>query len=127
MHEFGITSRIVATVSRVAQENEATKVVRVDLVIGQLTFLSIPQVKLTYEILTKGTPLQDSELSIQESEGIVRCQVCDKERKVSFSLESGPDSLSGPLPLFSCSACGGKVTIIQGKECEVTGIALEAD
>lgn len=126
MHEFGITSRIVDAVSRIAEENGATRVVRVDLLIGQLTFLSGQQVKLVYEILTKGTSLEGSELSIQEGVGLVRCSNCQHEREVTIDLSAEPGGLSAPLPLFSCSECGGKVVVIRGKECQITGIAFES-
>ena len=127
MHEFGITSRIVEAVTRVADEHAATRVLAVDLLIGQLTFLSVPQVKTAYEILTKGTRLEGSELSIQESPGLVECSDCHRQREVTLHLEDGPDSLTAPLPLFACAECGGKVIIVRGKECEVTGVRLETD
>ena len=53
MHEFGITSKIVAAVQRIAVENGATRLIRVDLLIGQLTFLNPQQVKLAYDLLAK--------------------------------------------------------------------------
>ncbi len=126
MHEFGITSRIVAAVSRVASENGATRVIRVDLLIGQLTFLSPQQVKLAYDLLVKGTPLEGSELAIQASEGLVECRSCRHQREVKVQLPEDPNSFTDPLPLFACSECGGKVDVIKGKECEVTGIAIDS-
>lgn len=123
MHEFGITSRIVQTVLRVAENNGATKVVEVDLQIGQLTFLNPSQVKLAYDILAKGTLLEGSELSIQEVEGLVKCDACNHEQNVR--MPDDPINSYEPLPLFSCSECGGKVKVIQGKECQVVGVALQ--
>jgi len=125
LHEFGITSRIVDAVSRIAQENGGARVVRVDLLIGQLTFLSVPQVKLAYDFLARGTLLEGSELSVQEVAGRVRCSECQREREVTVNLSQGADALLSPLPLFSCSECGGKVTVIKGKECQIAGVALE--
>ena len=46
MHEFGITSRIVQAVLRAAHTNRANKILSVDLLIGQLTFLNPEQVKV---------------------------------------------------------------------------------
>ncbi len=125
MHEFGITSRIVDSVRKVAEENGATRVVRVELLVGQLTFLSIPQVKLAYELLVRGSSLEASELAVQESPGLVECSACHYQREISFSLVDGPDSVTAPLPLFSCSECGGKVVVVRGKECQITGVTLE--
>ena len=124
MHEFGITSRIVETVTRVAEEHGATRVLGVDLLIGQLTFLSPHQVRLCYEILTKGTPLEGSKISIQDGDAVVRCGDCHHERSVSVNMDD-PDGWTQPLPLFSCAECGGKVTVVKGKECQVTGVTLE--
>ena len=126
MHEFGITSRIVASVSRIAAENGATRLIRVDLLIGQLTFLNPQQVKFAYDLLVKGTLLEGSELVIQESEGLVECRICHHQHEVKVQLPEDPNSFSDPLPLFACSECGGKVDVIKGKECEVTGIAIES-
>ncbi len=111
------------TVLRIAGENGATKVVEVDLQIGQLTFLNAEQVKFAYDILAKGTLLEGSELSIQQVEGLVECQACGQQKEVR--LPDDPQSSLEPLPLFSCSECGGKVTVIKGRECQITGVALE--
>lgn len=124
MHEFGITSRIVETVTRVAEEHQGTKVLGVDLLIGQLTFLSPRQVRLCYEIITKGTQLEGSELRIQDGEAVVCCADCQHETAVSVNMDD-PVGWTQPLPLFACSECGGKVTVVRGKECQVTGITLE--
>ncbi len=119
-----IVSRIIYTAKRVAEEHGATRVLGVDLLIGQLTFLNPRQVRLCYEILTRGTPLEGSELSIQDGEGMVRCADCQHERAVSVQMDD-PEGWTQPLPLFSCSECGGKVEIVKGKECQVTGVTLE--
>lgn len=82
MHEFGITSRIVDTVLRAVGEQDAAAVVRVDLLVGQLTFLDPRQVAVAYAILTRGTPLENSKLSIDEGKGLVRCQNCQQTNEI---------------------------------------------
>lgn len=123
MHEFGITSSIVAAVLRAAAENNASVVARVDLVIGKLTFLNHEQVKLAYSILVKGTVLDGSCLNIEEVEGAIRCPSCGIENDIfTPPLQEHLE----PLPLFSCLHCGGKVEIIRGKECALKGIIIES-
>ncbi|MCL5264781.1 MAG: hydrogenase maturation nickel metallochaperone HypA [Chloroflexi bacterium] len=124
MHEFGITSSIAETALRIASENGATKVLRVDLLIGQLTFLSVPQVRFAYEVLAKGTLLEGSELAIQEATGLVECQNCHHLREIR--LPDDPDALTEPLPLFACPECSGKVVVVKGKECQITGMTFES-
>lgn len=125
MHEFGITSRIIKSILKVAKENNATRVVRVDLLLGKLTFLNIRQVKMCFDILVKGTILEGSELFVQESEGIIHCRNCNLERKLQVNLPDDPNTQLDQLPIFACTNCGGKVTILKGKECQVKGIVLE--
>ena len=120
MHEFGITARIVDAVMGAAQENGGNKVLKVDLRIGKLTFLNLEQVRYAYVLLVKGTLLVDSELDIEEVEGVIKCINCLEQKEVHFKGEC-----MEPLPLFSCSNCGGKVEIIAGKECLVKGIVVE--
>ncbi len=120
MHEFGITSRIVDAVMAAIQEEEGNKVLKVDLRIGKLTFLNPEQVRYAYNLLIKETPLVDSELVIEEVEGVIKCINCLEQKEVHFKGEC-----MEPLPLFSCASCGGKVDIIAGKECLVMGIIVE--
>ncbi|MBI4319204.1 MAG: hydrogenase maturation nickel metallochaperone HypA [Chloroflexi bacterium] len=127
MHEFGITSRIVQTVFRVADEHGAARVARVDLLVGQLTFLNVDQVKLAYDLLVRGTSLEGSQLLVKESPGRVECSRCHHQRQVDFPSSFDPGGLSEPLPLFSCSECGGEVSIVGGKECQITGLVLESE
>ena len=124
MHEFGITSRIVDTVLRAVGEQDAAAVVRVDLLVGQLTFLDPRQVAVAYAILTRGTPLENSKLSIDEGKGLVRCQNCQQTNEIEVPHQEEHDSLQPALPLLVCPNCGGGLTVIGGRECLIRGIAL---
>jgi hydrogenase nickel incorporation protein HypA/HybF len=124
MHEFGITSRIVQAVLRAAHTNRANRVMRVDLLIGQLTFLNPAQVKLAYGILAKGTLLEGSELLISQSVGLVECQDCHFLKEVEMSSSLGITDFSSSIPLLACPHCGGKGTVIRGKECQIVGMSV---
>lgn len=124
MHEFGITSRIVAVALRAATTNGANRVARLDLLIGQLTFLDPDQVRFAYGILTKGTLLEGSELRIKQGPGLVECQECHFQKDVEITSHSINSPLSTAVPLLSCPRCGGKGMIVQGKECRVDGIFI---
>ncbi len=125
MHELGITSQIVETVTRVAAEHHATRVLAVDLLIGPLTFLNPAQIRLCYEMLTKGTSLEGSELRVQDGVLLVRCAECQHEDAVRVNRDD-PAGWTESLPLSGCSACGGKVVVVKGKECQVTGVIVES-
>jgi len=124
MHEFGITSRIVQAVLRAAHTNRANRVLSVNLLIGQLTFLNPGQVKVAYGILTKGTLLEGSELLISQNPGLVECQDCHFLKKIEMPASPGITGFSESLPLLLCPHCGGKGTLIRGKECQIEGMSV---
>lgn len=117
MHEVGLTARIVDAVCRAAG---GQRVVRVDLVIGRLTFISVRQVRLAFDLLSPRAGLPGVELDIRRPEGRVRCSDCGLETAVEVDEEL-PVALPG---LRSCSVCGGPVTIVGGREFELSGIVV---
>lgn len=120
MHEFGITSRIVDTVLQAAVENNSTRVLEVELVIGRLTFLNPQQVQYAYQLLVQGTIMDGSKLIIEETEGAVCCKTC---HAVNL-LKLPPHGCFDPFPSFSCPDCGGSVELVRGKECLVKGAKM---
>lgn len=127
MHEFGLTSRIVGAVLKAAEQNQEVRVIRVDLLIGQLTFLEITQVEMAYQFLTRGTILEGSALIIQEVSGLIKCTECDHQWEVCINIQVDLNSFSGPIVRLACSRCGGKGVIIRGKECQINGIVYQID
>lgn len=125
MHEYGITARIIGSALRAAEQNNATVVARVDLRIGELTFLDPRQVKLAYEVLTKGTLLEGSRLCIEQSKGLVECSDCGVTREVGMRFSDDPREFPDFMPLLCCPQCKERMSIRSGKECLVKGIAFE--
>jgi len=122
MHEFTIASSIVEALLDLAREQGSSKVLKVHLRIGKLRALSIEQVKFSYDILAKGTALEGSSLTVEESAGSVRCPSC------SYHGEFNPDDLSfhfGVPPLL-CPQCGNSLSIDGGDECVITKVRMLA-
>lgn len=116
-----MTTQIVQSVLEEAGKHGAIKVKEVSLVIGKLTFLRIEQVRFAYEILTKGTIMEDSNLLIKESEGVVKCNSCGYEG--DFKYEDNP-LYHLPMPTLRCPKCGDVVEIVGGKESIIESIKL---
>ncbi len=93
----------------------------VSLVVGKLTFLGLEQVRFAYEILTKDTIMEDSNLLIKEGEGVVKCNSCGYEG--DFKYEDNPQ-YHLPMPTLRCPKCDGIVKIVGGKECIIESIRL---
>ncbi|MDH5782683.1 MAG: hydrogenase maturation nickel metallochaperone HypA [Candidatus Bathyarchaeota archaeon] len=121
MHEFSVTSQIVQSVLEEARKHRAKKVKEVSLIIGELTFLGLEQVRFAYEILTKDTIMEDSNLLIKEGEGVVKCNSCGYEG--DFKYEDNPQ-YHLPMPTLRCPKCDGIVEIVGGKECIIESIRL---
>jgi len=122
MHEYSITAEIVNSVMQEAANHTAKKVLEVHLVIGEFNFLGKEQLKFCYEILTKGSILEESKLYIEEQEGKVKCTACGYEGPLGH--ESDHEEHVHPSE-FSCPKCGDKVEVISGRECLVKNIKLQ--
>jgi hydrogenase nickel incorporation protein HypA/HybF len=121
MHEFSMTTQIVEHVLQEAKKHDAKKVTAVYLVIGQLTFLGIEQVRFSYDTLVKGTIMEGSELFIEEAKAKVLCRKCGY--KGAFPYEDDP-LYHLPTPTLHCPQCGSKVEVIGGKECTIKRVKL---
>jgi len=119
-----MTTQIVENVLREARARNAKEVSEVHLVIGQLTFLGLEQVRFSYKILTKGTMMENSKLFIETQEGAVRCGSCGYEG--SFNYEDDP-VYHVPIPTLQCPKCRSTVDIIGGRECLIKSIKLVVD
>jgi len=111
----------VQSVLAEAEKRKAKKVTEVHLVIGNLTFLGLEQVRFAYEALTKGTIMEGSRLIIEEQEGVVRCNHCGYEG--GFKYEDDP-MYHVPVPTLKCPKCSSVVNIVAGKECTIKSIKM---
>ncbi len=116
-----MTSQLVQSVLEEARKHGAKKVKEVSLIVGKLTFLGLEQVRFAYEILTKDTIMEDSNLLIKEGEGVVKCNSCGYEG--DFKYEDNPQ-YHLPMPTLRCPKCDGIVKIVGGKECIIESVKL---
>lgn len=116
-----MTSQIVQSVLAEAENRKAKKVTEVHLVIGELTFLGLEQVRFAYEVLTKGTILESSKLVIETQKGAVKCDNCGYQG--GFKYEDDP-LYHVPVPTLKCPKCGNPVNVVAGKECTIKSIKM---
>jgi hydrogenase nickel incorporation protein HypA/HybF len=121
MHEFTITSSIVEAVLDLARKQGSRKVQEVHLTIGKLRVLSIDQVKFCYDVLAKGTLLEDSKLIVEVTPGNLRCPQCNYTAE--FNPENDPLFHFGVPPLV-CPQCGNALTIEGGDELVITRVRM---
>jgi len=113
MHELAITKSILDLVLEQAEKAGAKEVVRINLVIGEVTGVVGESVEFYLDFLSRGTVAEGAVLSFKMVPVTARCQDCDKP----FELKEFDRT---------CPACGGNsVEIIAGEELFVESIEVE--
>ncbi len=113
MHELSIAMGIVEAAMDEAQRR-AVKVSAVHLRLGALSGVVKDALLFSYEVACQDTPLQGSQLIVEDMPVIVFCPQCKDTRK----LES--------VQLFQCPECGTPtMDVRQGKELEVFALEVE--
>jgi len=121
MHEFSFATSIVESVFDLANKQKASKVLLVNMRIGKLRALSTEQLRFSYDILAKGTILEGSQLTVEESPGSLRCPGCDYRGE--FDPE-GDLSFHFGMPSLACPRCGRTLEIEGGDECTITSVRM---
>lgn len=109
MHEYGIAYDIVNTVREVARQNNAKKVLKVNVEVGELTFVNPEQLKFSFEAITSETELDGTKLEIDSIPVKVSCS-CGH---------------LGNAAGFTCPKCGTPPKILHGREIYVRNVEIE--
>ena len=113
MHELSIAMGIVDAASEEARRR-GIQVIAVHLRLGALSGVVKEALLFSYEVACQDTPLQGSQLIVEDVPVIVFCAACQKERP----LQS--------VQLFVCPECGAPtMDVRQGKELEVFALEVQ--
>jgi hydrogenase nickel incorporation protein HypA/HybF len=113
MHELSIVEAMVSLVMEKAKAANASKVLRIYLVIGELSGVLDEAVELYFHLLTKDTIAAKAELFFMRPPAQVRCRNC----QTVYS----PENLK-----FNCPKCKEqKIEIISGRELYIDSLDLE--
>ncbi len=113
MHEMSVTQQILDIAINKARENGATKVARINLVIGEISSLVDDCLQFYFNFLAKGTIAQEAVLSFQRIALQVKCRLCGQ----TFTPSAEP---------WTCPACQKwDAEIIGGNEFYVDSIEIE--
>jgi len=113
MHELSIAMGIVDAAMDEAQRR-GVKVSAVHLRLGALSGVVKDALLFSYEVACQDTPLQGSQLIVEDMPVIVFCAKCKEAR----TLDS--------VQLFQCPECGTPtMDVRQGKELEVFALEVE--
>jgi len=113
MHELSITQGILSIAVEKANEVQASKVTKINLIIGELSGVVNECVEFYFDLLSKDTIAAQASLSFERTPNKLRCRNC----ATVFS----PDNLDWSCP--NCHEAG--VEVISGRECHVESIEVD--
>jgi len=110
MHEFDLSSAIVATVRKHAAGRQVR---HVTLRIGRLRQVVKDTLEFYFAIVGKDTVCEGATLEIIDVPAALRCNTCKREWEIE-------------IPAFICGDCGpGAVEVVTGEEFMVESIEVE--
>ena len=113
MHEFSITQSILSIALEKANKAKADKIIKINLIIGELSGIVDDCVQFYFDFISKDTIAADASLSFKKTPLQLRCRNC----ATIFS----PDNLD-----WACPNCQEqKIEIISGREAYIESIEVE--
>jgi len=113
MHELGITENIVNITLAKADEAQAAKVLKINLVIGELSGFVADCIQFYFDTLSKDTITQGAALHFETVSPELRCRNC--------SAVFAPQDT-----VWSCPRCGSQsVEISKGRELYIESVEVE--
>jgi len=113
MHEFHAVEDIFKQALQKARDNNAVKVTKLTLAMGELLGFDEGSVRLYFEELSHGTLLQDAELVFHSLKAKLQCKDC------SASFEKDKSNLACP------TCCSASVILKSGREFYIENIEIE--
>lgn len=113
MHELAVTQHVLDVVLRHAEEAQAKRVNRIELVIGDMTSFVDDSIQFCFDALSAGTIAQGAEMAFRRVPVKIRCREC--------GTEFVPEDLDWTCP--TCGAYAGDV--IAGQEFYIDNIEVE--
>lgn len=113
MHEFSITESMLSLALEKAGEAKASRITRINLVVGELSGVVSECVQFYFDFLSKKTIASGAELAFEMKPTQVRCRKCD-----AVFTPSDHD--------WSCPECHeAGIEIVSGRECYMESIEVE--
>ena len=110
MHEYSLMQNVVATILEELQKTAGCpggSALTVDLKVGALAVHSAEATRQAFEVLAKGTPLENSRLHLTILPVILTCPQCGYEGPLPAETVD-PHDLS---PLVECPRCGAAAPV----------------
>ena len=111
MHELSFAQAILDTVLKIAEENNAKKVLAIHVKLGELLLINPEQLEFCFDVVSKGTIAEGAKLKIEFVKPKIVCTSCGKEFDEVIGI---------------CD-CGGIVLVEGGKDMLLTKVEMEVE
>jgi hydrogenase nickel incorporation protein HypA/HybF len=113
MHEYSLVEGIVKLLHTSAEENQISKISKVNLVVGQMTMALPDALQFAFEVIRKEDPLlqEDAVLEIREEPVRGQCKDCGRKFDIKHYEFICPDCASPNVKL-----AGGRELYIDSYE-----------
>ena len=112
MHEMAIAEGILNIAFDYAEKNQASKITKITLKLGEMSGVEIEALNVSFDVLTKGTIAEGAELEVKRVPLMGKCNKCGKE----FHIEQYN---------FFCPECDGILILQSGRELQVESLDME--
>ena len=113
MHELSVTQNLLDIALRHAQDSNAKRILRLNIVIGQLATIVDDSVQFYWDLIAENTIAEGAQLTFCRIPTELHCQDCHRQ------YTPGLDD-------FNCPECQGtNVIIVAGKEFYLESIEVE--
>jgi hydrogenase nickel incorporation protein HypA/HybF len=113
MHELSIVRNILDIAESEARKNNAVRIIRIKLKIGEMAGVVIDSINFCFEAIKEDTIARDAELLIEHIPLMGRCKECGADFRIKDYR-------------FICENChSNKVEIIGGKELQIEELEAE--
>lgn len=115
MHELAVMSSILKTVLDTAAKNQVSRIVAINLRVGQMTHLLDEWMQKYFDHLSMGTPAEGALLKIERSALVFTCQNCATNMTVEKK----------EWDLLECPQCGSaNLVMTAGREFYIKDIEV---
>ena len=121
MHEVSVMSGIIDAVMAELAKHDVEKVEEVLLVVGELTYLGKEQLSFAYEIMTRETVLEGSDLVFEDEKTEVSCPSCGFKGAAEYYVD---EAFHNNIPKLLCPQCASGVKVTKGKSCRISSIKV---
>jgi hydrogenase nickel insertion protein HypA len=116
MHEYSLMEDIIKSIlERLEEEKSTVPVKEVILKLGILDIHSEAAARQAFEVLTKGTPLENSQLTLEIKPVMLECSKCRSVAPYPVDEHTHANEL---LPVVVCPVCDGLAKLTGGQGVE---------